>query len=313
MPVITRGTLVDSRRPESPVTFALIALAGISMLFLVIQGGPKLSAYMKPLPPDTHTPERMNAAIVRYHARMANLSAVEKAAMAAGGSSGSGGSDSHQVWSPLGIPQGKAENLPSVLVEDGVSREHGKVKYGGEGDKAHLGGFTTYDGQGVSPDTWKYMIEELGVKSMMDVGCGKGVSTLWFHFHGVKVLCLEGSHDAVSHTLLPDPANQVVEHDFSRGPYWPEETYDAIWCVEFLEHVGRNFQYNYIQAFRKAALIFMSHSTWGGWYVSPMMHTCISPVFRHNRALLLHVTMVLLFISNSCSLTQFLGHTQPIY
>ena len=76
---------------------------------------------------------------------------------------------------------------------------------------------------------------------------------------------MEGSHDAVENTLLPDPLSQIVEHDFSRGPYWPAKTYDAIWCVEFLEHVGRNFQYNYIQAFRKAALIFVSHSHWGGW------------------------------------------------
>ncbi len=52
------------------------------------------------------------------------------------------------------------------------------------------------------------------------------------------MLCLEGSHDAVTHTYLPDPQKQVVEHDFSRGPYWPAKTYDAVWCVEFLEHVS---------------------------------------------------------------------------
>jgi hypothetical protein len=36
--------------------------------------------------------------------------------------------------------------------------------------------------------------------------------------------------------------------------------------VEFTEHVGRNYQPNYITAFRKAALIFVSHSLWGGWH-----------------------------------------------
>jgi hypothetical protein len=36
--------------------------------------------------------------------------------------------------------------------------------------------------------------------------------------------------------------------------------------VEFLEHVGRNFQQNYVQAFRKAALLFVTHSHWGGWH-----------------------------------------------
>ena len=36
--------------------------------------------------------------------------------------------------------------------------------------------------------------------------------------------------------------------------------------LQFTEHVGRNFQPNYITAWRKAALIFMTHSLWGGWH-----------------------------------------------
>jgi len=36
--------------------------------------------------------------------------------------------------------------------------------------------------------------------------------------------------------------------------------------VEFTEHVGRNYQPNYLTAFRKAALIFVTHSNWGGWH-----------------------------------------------
>jgi len=123
--------------------------------------------------------------------------------------------------SPLDPPPGKAEALPSIRVQnDGEEVERGI--YGGKGDKKHLGGFTEYDGYGVSPAVWKHMISDYGIKSVVDLGCGKGVSTLWFHLHGAKVLCVEGSHDAVKQTLLPDPRTQVVEHDFSRGPYWPE-------------------------------------------------------------------------------------------
>jgi hypothetical protein len=110
------------------------------------------------------------------------------------------------------------------------------------------------------------MIQEFGVKSVLDVGCGRGTSTTWFLKHGVDVLCAEGSHDAYEKTFLPDPATQMVEHDFSRGPWWPEKTYDAAWAVEFLEHVNLQYHYNYITAFRKAALIFVSTSRWGGWH-----------------------------------------------
>jgi hypothetical protein len=169
---------------------------------------------------------------------------------------------------PLAIPPGKAQNLPSIRVADSATerKRTQSTKYGGDGDKKHLGGFTEFDTSGVSPRVWKAMIQEFGVKSLLDVGCGRGTSTTWFLKHGVDVLCAEGSHDAYEKTFLPDPATQMIEHDFSRGPWWPEKTYDAVWAVEFLEHVNLQYHYNYITAFRKAALIFVSTSRWGGWH-----------------------------------------------
>eukprot|EP01083_Nonionella_stella_P268204 906516_1 len=61
-------------------------------------------------------------------------------------------------------------------------------------------------------------------------------------------------------------SKRLVEHDFSLGPYWPEDTVDAVWSVELLEHISRNFQPNYLTAFKKAALLFVTHSNWGGWH-----------------------------------------------
>ena len=121
------------------------------------------------------------------------------------------------------------------------------------------------------------MIEYLGIKSLLDVGCGIGISTSWFILHGLHyVQCVEGSHDAVEKSLLPGLKETghvpntttygLTEHDFSLGPWWPERTVDAVWCVEFTEHVGRNYQPNYFTSFRKSALIFMTHSHWGGWH-----------------------------------------------
>lgn len=167
---------------------------------------------------------------------------------------------------PLSIPKGEAQALPSLRVAKAQSVDQERTFYGGSGDKAHLGGFTEFDTDGISPLVWKNMISTYGVHSLLDVGCGRGVSTSWFLYHGVRIKCAEGSHDAVEKTLLPDPATQVVEHDFSRGPWWPKDTYDAVWAVEFLEHVGSNFHFNYITAFRKAALLFVTSSRWGGWH-----------------------------------------------
>ena len=177
-------------------------------------------------------------------------------------------SSSNTGWdasNPLGIPSGKALNLPSMRVHDD-SLDAKRKFYGGAGDQKHLGGFTEMDLEGISPSVWKFMIEKYGVHSLLDVGCGRGISTLWFLRHGVDVLCVEGSHDAVERTMLPNPDSQIVEHDFSRGPWWPEKTYDALWAVEFLEHVSLHNQFNYIATFRKAALIFVTSSRWGGWH-----------------------------------------------
>ena len=121
----------------------------------------------------------------------------------------------------------------------------------------HLPHFTPFQ-------QWNFILGHIGVKSVVDVGCGVGFSTTYFRDRGARVLCVEGSHDAVSNTLLP--LELVVEHDFSRGAYWPEQLFDAAWCVEFTEHVGRMYQQNYFATFRRAALIFMTASPTGGWH-----------------------------------------------
>ena len=41
---------------------------------------------------------------------------------------------------------------------------------------------------------------------------------------------------------------------------------DAAWSVEVLEHIGKNFHKNLMPAFRRAAFIYVSHSTWGGYH-----------------------------------------------
>jgi SAM-dependent methyltransferase len=185
-----------------------------------------------------------------------------------GSTSGAGGAGAvsdleYARLHPLSVPRGQPPNLPRIEAKEA---EAGIVRgiYGGTNDGKHLGGFTEFDPHGVSPTVWANMVTQLGVKSVMDVGCGRGTSTRWFLEHGVKVLCVEGSHDAATKSFLPGDA--IVEHDYSRGPWWPRETYDAVWSVEFLEHVSRQFQYNYVQTFRKAALLFATSSRWGGWH-----------------------------------------------
>ncbi|KAL3765981.1 hypothetical protein ACHAWO_002973 [Cyclotella atomus] len=43
---------------------------------------------------------------------------------------------------------------------------------------------------GVSPTLWKHMVEWLGIESLVDVGCGRGISTSWFVLHGLKYIVM---------------------------------------------------------------------------------------------------------------------------
>jgi hypothetical protein len=136
---------------------------------------------------------------------------------------GSSISDTHG----LVIPDGPAVPMPSVRISKEEESSIKRKFYGGAGDKPHLGGFTSFDPNGVSPTLWKEMVSWMGIKSLVDVGCGRGISTSWFVLHGMEyVVCVEGSHDAVTKSLLPGlkPEKgtefELVEHDFSRGPWW---------------------------------------------------------------------------------------------
>jgi len=61
------------------------------------------------------------------------------------------------------------------------------------------------------------MVNILGVSSMIDVGCGRGISTKWFLDNGVDSICVEGSPSAVKSSTIP---GHVIEHDYTKGPWW---------------------------------------------------------------------------------------------
>ena len=157
-------------------------------------------------------------------------------------------------------------NLPSVRLSEAEEKKAAKVRtiYGGKNDALHLGGFTEIDKMGISTNLWNFMLGPLAIRSVVDVGCGRGHSANHFKKNGAKILCVEGSHDAVTQSLLSP--EDIVEHDFSRGPWWPDETFDAVWSVEFLEHVARPYMNNYLPIFHKSALLFVTSSAWGGWH-----------------------------------------------
>ena len=189
-----------------------------------------------------------------------------------GGGGGSPWPESERMMYDLTMPSPPAIRGHFDAAVDKLGSAEKRGIYGGEGDPDHLGGFTANDTMGQSPALWTYMIKYINTRSLVDVGCGRGISTKFFLERNVDVLCVEGSHDAIKKSLIP--LDKIVEHDFSQGPWWPSKTYDVAWSVEFLEHVGRQYARNYLPIFHRSALMFVTYSNWGGWHhveVHPLM------------------------------------------
>eukprot|EP01084_Bolivina_argentea_P159517 277804_1 len=169
-----------------------------------------------------------------------------------------------QIKSPINqipIPLNQTSNTAITL-------KHQRHNYGGSDtviDAKHLGGFFPNDTNSYEPQMWEWAIHKFNIKSVLDVGCGMGYSSLFFVKHPKieRVLCVEGSSDAINRSLV---SAFTVQHDYTLGPYWPVETYDMVWCVEFLEHVDEKYMDYYMATFKKAKYIFVTGAVLGGWH-----------------------------------------------
>lgn len=76
-------------------------------------------------------------------------------------------------------------------------------------------------------------IELFHPRSVLDVGCGTGVSLDYFKSKGITVRGLEGSALAISKARQP---RLIRQHDLSE-PIDLGETFDLVWCFEVAEHI----------------------------------------------------------------------------
>ncbi len=125
---------------------------------------------------------------------------------------------------------------------------------------AHLGGahldkpdFYTW-----LPDIWERLIVAYDVRSVLDVGCGAGFSTLWLRDRVGRALGIEGDPAA----FAARKTDAVVLHDFT-APFVPVEAYDLAWCAEFVEHVEAKHMANWMAALQRARYVCMTFATPG--------------------------------------------------
>jgi len=127
--------------------------------------------------------------------------------------------------------------------------------------EGHLGGYyTTIDPPSQCPKMWKYIIETLNVKSVLDVGCGMGYAMQEFMKYCDEVVGIDGS----SYALQNSPVKEnIFSHDYTIGELETEDRYDLCWCCEFVEHVGEQYVDNFLSTFAFCNYVAMTHAVPG--------------------------------------------------
>jgi SAM-dependent methyltransferase len=107
------------------------------------------------------------------------------------------------------------------------------------------------------PELWKFLIKKFSIKSVLDVGCGLGLSTKFFNELGLYARGIE----FYKPTIEQSPVKElIIEQDYELTSYTPEIIYDLAWAHEFVEHVDETKVNNFIDTFKKCKIIVMSHA-----------------------------------------------------
>ena len=130
----------------------------------------------------------------------------------------------------------------------------------------HLGGYIPGgDPATYYPDLWRWLVEDYGVGSMIDVGCGEGHAINFFEDLGCRVLGIDG-------VSQPLPREKFWQNDYTRYPFpepigatfFPEvDPFDLVWSCEFVEHVEERYVPNFLETFKLAPIVLMTHAESG--------------------------------------------------
>jgi len=144
-------------------------------------------------------------------------------------------------------------------------------------NEGHLGGFAIGgDGGTYYPIMWKYLVEEYGVKSVLDVGCGRGYAARFFKSLGCEIRGVDGAQRAKTESLIPE---DFIHFDYTTGPLvinrvspngllsmdqrvQPKQ-FDLGWTCEFVEHVEEKYIPNFMATLSQCKYVAMTFASPG--------------------------------------------------
>lgn len=131
-----------------------------------------------------------------------------------------------------------------------------KIKYieALDPNKPHLGGnFIQVNPSTFCPSVWNYIIQKHKIKSVLDVGSGRGFAAKWFSEQGLRSLAVEGLEDNIKNAVHPTTLCDLTEQSYTADV-------DLVNCIEVVEHIEEKFIDNLLDTICCGKFLFMTHA-----------------------------------------------------
>lgn len=137
----------------------------------------------------------------------------------------------------------------------------------GEEDNSNLGGNLYFgDPATYCPDVFKYVMGRFGVKTVLDVGAGRGYLAQFLNQnYGANVIGIEGLPYNVENAVHP-----LVNWDLTKGGF-KTSMVDLVTCVEVVEHIEEKYLDNLLDTLTQGKIVLMTHAlpgTGGDFHVN---------------------------------------------
>jgi len=121
----------------------------------------------------------------------------------------------------------------------------------------HVGGnISEGDPHSFSPSTWNYIIERFAIRSVLDIGAGRGHAAHYFHRAGMQVLAIDGMKENCVNSHYP-----ILHLDLTKDSALC--SVDLVNCVEVVEHIEEEFLDNLLTSLCRGRIILMTNAVPG--------------------------------------------------
>lgn len=123
-----------------------------------------------------------------------------------------------------------------------------------DAEAPHLGG-NVIEGDPFthSPSVWDYLVHRFALRSVLDLGSGRGYAARWFQRSGLDVLAVDGLRENCEKAIHP-----TLQVDLTRGSVYCRV--DLVHCQEVVEHIHADHLENLLASLTCGRYIVMTHA-----------------------------------------------------